>query len=351
MLKWQTENPRPLPWDDGPRDPYHIWISEIIMQQTRIEQGTPYYLKFISRYPNLQALASASLDEVLRLWQGLGYYTRARNLHKAAKLIIEEFKGVFPDSYDNLIKLPGVGTYTAAAIASFAYGLRYPVVDGNVKRFLSRFSGITTPMGEILHDQISSRANVLMKGVAPADFNQAIMNFGALVCKPKGALCDFCPVSKKCYAFKHKLVDAIPVRTKKNLNRIRYFHFCVIHYRGKILFQRREGKDIWQSLYTPPLWECNSARIPSLIQMHSFLDKLIGHHKLDWVESSSTEQQQLSHQTIRGRFHQIKLHTVPKKLSDSFVWLNHKTLNDYCKPKMIIRWFVEIQDKKSISGK
>src|SRR6187402_176170 len=148
LLQWHKSNPRPLPWDNGPRDPYHIWISEIIMQQTRIEQGTPFYLKFIHRFPDIYVLANASADEVLRQWQGLGYYSRARNLHKAAKFIVEQNKGRFPDTYATLLELPGVGPYSAAAIASFAYGLPYPVVDGNVKRVIARFGGMTTSIDD-----------------------------------------------------------------------------------------------------------------------------------------------------------------------------------------------------------
>src|SRR6188474_647386 len=157
LLDWHTKNPRPLPWDGGPRDAYHIWISEIIMQQTRVEQGAPYYLRFIDRFPTVQSLASATNDEVLRYWQGLGYYTRARNIHKAAKYLVDECNGVFPDTYDGLLALPGIGPYSAAAIASFAYGLRYPVVDGNVKRVIARFTGITDPIDDnSVHENIKT---------------------------------------------------------------------------------------------------------------------------------------------------------------------------------------------------
>lgn len=216
LLAWHRENPRPLPWDGGPRDAYHIWISEIIMQQTRIEQGAPFYLRFIERFPSVEALASAEQDEVLRYWQGLGYYSRARNLHKTAKIISNDFGGRFPTTHESLMKLPGIGEYTAAAIASFAYNLPHPVVDGNVKRVLSRYSGFTSSIDESSsHQKIVALAGKEMRGSSPAVFNQAMMNFGALVCTPKNPFCSTCVLSKKCYALKNNCVETLPVRTKR----------------------------------------------------------------------------------------------------------------------------------------
>ena len=241
LLNWQANNPRPLPWDGGPRDPYHIWISEIIMQQTRIEQGAPYYLRFIARFPTVQSLAAAPVDDVLHSWQGLGYYTRARNIHKAAQHIVSTYNGVFPKTYDDLLSLPGIGPYSAAAIASFAYGLRFPVVDGNVKRVIARFAGITESIDDNrVHEKIKMIAADFMKGVSPGAFNQAIMNFGAIICKPGVALCDICPLSKMCFAFHHEMVESLPVRSKKKSNTLRHFHFLVLHYNGKMLLQRRD---------------------------------------------------------------------------------------------------------------
>jgi len=337
LLIWQANNPRPLPWDGGPRDPYHIWISEIIMQQTRIEQGAPYYLRFIDRFPSVQSLASASLDDVLHSWQGLGYYTRARNIHKAAQHIVNEFNGVFPDTYEGLLGLPGIGPYSAAAIASFAYGHRYPVVDGNVKRVIARFSGITESIDDaVVHEKIKSIAGDFMKGVAPGEFNQAIMNFGAIICKPGLALCNVCPLTKKCFAFQHDMVESLPVRSKKKTNKIRHFHFLIIRYKGKILLQRREEKDIWRGLYIPLLIESGSSRKPSLATIKSLVTKILGESSLNVMASSATIQQLLSHQTIIGRFHTIELSAISKKISDPFVWVTSKTINDYGKPKMVV---------------
>lgn len=339
LLSWQANNPRPLPWDGGPRDPYHIWISEIIMQQTRIEQGAPYYLRFIARFPSVQSLAAAPIDDVLHSWQGLGYYTRARNIHKAAQQIVNEYHGLFPDTYDSLLSLPGVGPYSAAAIASFAYGLRYPVVDGNVKRVIARFCGITESIDDpTIHDKIKTTAGDLLKGVNPGDFNQAIMNFGAIICKPGVPLCNVCPLSKKCFAFQNDKIESLPVRSKKKSNKIRHLHFLVIRHKGKILLQRREEKDIWRGLYTPLMIESGSSRKPSLSSVKQLVSTLFGDLAFDVTTSSPPVRQLLSHQTIIGRFHLIELASKPNKISDPYVWVTKKTINDYGKPKMVVEW-------------
>jgi A/G-specific adenine glycosylase len=336
LLQWHEANPRPLPWDGGPRDAYHIWISEIIMQQTRIEQGAPFYLRFIERFPSVEALASAAQDEVLRYWQGLGYYSRARNLHKTAMIIANDLKGVFPSSHDALMKLPGIGEYTAAAIASFAYNLPHPVVDGNVKRVLSRFSGFTSSIDESSsHQKIVTLAGKEMKGSSPAIFNQAIMNFGALVCTPKNPLCSTCVLSKKCYALKHNCIEALPLRTKKKTNTSRYFHFLVVVWKDKILMQKRFEKDIWQGLYTPLLVETKSTRKPAAQKLLSAISEVVSHEHIQHTKSTATKKQLLSHQTINGRFHFFDLLEKPKKLHEPFVWVSRSKLDFYPKPKMI----------------
>jgi A/G-specific adenine glycosylase len=336
LLRWHSGHPRPLPWDDGPRDPYHIWISEVIMQQTRIEQGAAYYHRFIGCFPDVSSLANAPADEVLRYWQGLGYYTRARNLHAAAKLIVHQYGGIFPSAYNDIIRLPGIGPYSAAAIASFAFGASYPVVDGNVKRVIARFTGIQNAIDlPQVHDEVKSVAEKLMAGTSAAVFNQAIMNFGALVCKPKGALCVTCPLSKKCYAFQNGMVDTLPVRVKKKKNTIRYLHFLVITYRGKILLERREGKDIWRGLYTPPMLEMPTTRSPLKSVMRAYLQPILGHRDMEWISSSGTTQQMLSHQTLFGRFHFFKTNTSPKLKNDSRIWVSSKNIHAYGKPKMV----------------
>lgn len=306
------------------------------MQQTRIEQGSAYYLKFVEKYPTIQHLASAPLDEVMLMWEGLGYYTRARNLHKAAQYIVEELNGVFPESYNDLLSLPGIGPYSAAAISSFAYGHRHVVVDGNVKRLISRYIGITDSIDEpATHETIRQVAFDLMKGVPPDAFNQAIMNFGALICKPKPS-CQICPLASSCYAFKHNITTLLPVRTKKKLNRERFFHFIILHYRGKMLFERRQQSDIWKGLYAPPVLEHASLRSPSKKKMLSFIEDLIGTQHIEPIDSDKTDQQILSHQTIIGRYHHFRLLNAPKVLDDSFLWVNEKSIQEIGKPKMIV---------------
>ncbi len=337
LLQWHIKNPRPLPWDGGPRDAYHIWVSEIIMQQTRIEQGGPYYLRFIKRFPTIKQLATAPIDEVLRYWQGLGYYSRARNLHKAAQIIVNDLGGVFPSTHEALMKLPGVGEYTAAAIASFAFNLPHPVVDGNVKRLLARFTGFTTSIDESSsHQKIVQLATQLMQEKYPAEFNQAIMNFGALVCTPKNPFCKTCPLSKKCYALNNNCVEDLPVRTKKKTNTLRYFHFLVLSWKGKILLHQRGGKDIWHGLYTPPILETKSTRKPSLKSFASEILVLTGTDKIQWVDSSDAIIQPLSHQTLHGRFYHIELLEKPGKPFPDYVWVSKRQMDDFPKPKMVV---------------
>lgn len=339
LLKWHTDHPRPLPWAGGRRDPYHIWISEVIMQQTRIEQGAPYYHRFISLFPDVESLAAASIDDVLRAWQGLGYYTRARNLHKAAIHIVNTLNGKFPVTYEGLLDLPGIGHYSAAAIASFAYGLSYPVVDGNVKRLIARFNGIKSPVDELsTHELIRQLAANNMKGEMPAIFNQAIMNFGALVCKPKNPNCSDCPLHKKCIAYQDDLIDTLPVKSKSKSNRLRYFHFLVIHFRHTILFERRDQKDIWNGLFILPYLETSSVRKPLA---RYFAEKIMaeaGHLHYQFDCSSASSSQVLSHQTILARFHHFTLNAKPKRSNEKHYWATQATINTLAKPKIILAW-------------
>ena len=306
------------------------------MQQTRIEQGTSYYLKFMEKYPSVEDLAMASIDEVMRLWEGLGYYTRARNLHKAAQHIVGDLEGKFPVDYEALIALPGVGPYSASAIASFAYGHPHAVVDGNVKRLIARFEGIATSIDETAtHQQIGIVAEKYMKHADPAVFNQAIMNFGALICRPK-PLCRICPLANKCYAFQHGIVDLLPVRKKKKPNTLRFFHFLLVYHDNRLLLARREHNDIWKGLYAPLLIESKSSRTPNASQIKDLLLTTIGHARMKRTASSDEFQQMLSHQTITGRYHVIQLLQEPNKLTDSFIWVTAKTIHSIGKPRMVV---------------
>ena len=216
LMAWFATNHRPMPWK-GEKNPYLIWLSEIILQQTRVEQGLPYFLKFKENYPTVTDLANAPEDEVMRMWQGLGYYSRARNLHFTAKHIAYDLNGVFPKTYVEILKLKGVGTYTAAAIASFAYDLPNAVVDGNVYRVLARYFGIETPIDSTIgKKEFTKLAYELLDNKRPADYNQAIMDFGATQCKPKKPNCINCPLNQKCIGFNTQKIDTLPIKTKKN---------------------------------------------------------------------------------------------------------------------------------------
>lgn len=255
LLKWYSTEKRELPWRNT-QDPYRIWLSEIILQQTRIQQGLPYYLKFVETFPTVNDLANAEEHEVLRLWQGLGYYSRARNLHACAKQVVENHHGKFPTSYKELLLLKGIGKYTAAAISSFAFGAAQAVVDGNVFRVLSRFFGLTEDISEQRSFGVfETKANELISKNDPATFNQAIMDFGAIQCKPKNPHCTLCPFSAQCFAFNQQMVDVLPVKSKKVKVRKRHFYYLVISHNDEYLLKQRGPKDIWQGLYDFPLLE------------------------------------------------------------------------------------------------
>jgi len=258
LIDWYNPDDRPMPWK-GEKDPYKIWISEVILQQTRVEQGWDYYLRFIHTFPTIQDLASAQIDAVLSLWQGLGYYSRARNLHKGAIQIIEEYNGILPPSYPELLKIKSIGPYTAAAIASFVFDLPYSVLDGNVVRVLSRFFGIFTPFqsNEGKH-LFQSAAQTVLDRQQPALYNQAIMDFGATVCTPAQPDCNHCPLQKHCHAYNADEVRNLPVRLPKSIRKVRYFHYIVFRSGPQCLIFQRKGKDIYHGLYQFYLIEADS---------------------------------------------------------------------------------------------
>ncbi|MEA4937702.1 MAG: A/G-specific adenine glycosylase [Paludibacter sp.] len=255
LVRWYHKNKRDLPWRDT-QDPYKIWISEIILQQTRVNQGLDYYNRFIARFPDVTTLAMASEDEVLKYWQGLGYYSRARNLHKAAKQIVSSHQGKFPDNYHDIISLSGVGAYTAAAICSFAYNLPFAAVDGNVYRVLSRIFGIDTPIdspaGIKTFQQI---AQEILDKNNPGIHNQAIMEFGALQCVPASPNCELCLLNNICISFASNLINFLPVKTKKTKTRKRHFNYLFIKNKNYTYLQKRTGDDVWKNLYEFPLIE------------------------------------------------------------------------------------------------
>ena len=249
LINWYLKNHRDLPWRNT-ANPYKIWLSEIILQQTRIDQGLDYYLKFIDRYPKVEMLAAASEDEVLKLWQGLGYYSRARNLHFTAKYISEKLQGVFPNNYDELIKLKGIGPYTAAAIASFAFGEPRAVVDGNVIRVLSRFFDEDTPANTSAGKKVfQDLANGALLKKDPGTYNQAIMELGAMICKPINPLCDQCPWRSQCLSFQNRTWEARPVKIKSKPPRKRIMNYVVLETENELVFRKRTENDIWKGLH------------------------------------------------------------------------------------------------------
>lgn len=255
LLAWFAQNHRPLPWK-GERDPYKIWLSEIILQQTRVEQGLPYYQKFIEKYPHVRVLADAPEDEVLKLWEGLGYYSRARNLHTAAKFIATELGGEFPHTYEGIRALKGVGDYTAAAIASFAFALPHAVLDGNVYRVLARYFGIETPTDTgVAKKEFAALAQDLLDPARPGDFNQAIMDFGATHCTPQQPKCSVCPFKNQCVAFQKGKVSELPVKSKVLEKKGRFFAYLVVNFQGNTFVRKRTDKDIWQNLWEFPVLE------------------------------------------------------------------------------------------------
>lgn len=250
ILEWFGINQRSLPWRTT-RDPYKIWLSEVVLQQTRVAQGTAYYNSFTSTFPTIENLANASEDQVLKLWQGLGYYSRARNLYRTAKLVVANYGGIFPDNYKTLLTLPGIGPYTAAAISSICFGEEKAVVDGNVFRVLSRYFGIDKPINSAKEQKYYAElAQQLIQGFDPGIYNQALMEFGALQCKPQSPDCTTCPLSDSCWAYEHHTVKKLPVKLPKKPVKNRYFNYIVPLSAGNqtVLVQRTQ-KDIWNKLY------------------------------------------------------------------------------------------------------
>lgn len=306
-MEWYPRHQRDLPWRHT-RDPYAIWLSEVILQQTRVRQGLPYYHDFITTYPTVHDLAAAAEDEVLRHWQGLGYYSRARNMHHTAQQVVREYEGQFPSTYNELLKLRGVGQYTAAAIASFAFGEQVAVLDGNVFRVLARVFGITADIAApATRKQFQQLADSLIPATAPDQFNQAIMEFGAIQCTPVNPDCLFCPLQAQCFAFQHGMVNELPVKSKVKAGRTRYFHYLVLRHGDTVYMRKRTAKDIWQGLYDFALTETDAPVWPAT-EVVDAVEKLGGNLATDRVaEPSSAYRHVLSHQKVEAKFHPVWL--------------------------------------------
>ena len=307
LLKWAKQVDRPMPWK-GDKNPYLIWLSEVILQQTRVEQGLPYFIRFKENYPTVHDLANAPEDEVMKLWEGLGYYSRARNLHFTAKFISKELGGNFPTKYEDILALKGVGNYTAAAIASFAYDLPHAVVDGNVYRVLARYFGIETPIDTTEgKKQFSHLANELLNKKQAALYNQGIMDLGAIQCMPKVPLCKSCFLKKHCTAFYENTISLLPIKSKKIKKKTRYFNYLVVNFENQILLKKRTAKDIWQNLYEFPLIETEGLAEKEILLENEIWKACIGKTKYKITRISKPFQQILTHRKIIATFFEVQL--------------------------------------------
>jgi len=331
VIIWYSDNKRDLPWRHT-TDPYLIWLSEIILQQTQVKQGLPYYESFIKAFPTVFDLAKSDEQNVLKLWQGLGYYSRARNLHYTAKYLVNELDGVFPDNYKEIIKLKGIGDYTASAIASIAFGEVAAVVDGNVYRVLSRFYGIETPINSTKGiKEFKALATKLIDQRQPALFNQAIMEFGARQCKPKNPYCIVCPLQSGCLAFQKNKISELPVKLKKLKVRNRYFNYLVIiDGKRNTILEQRTDKGIWQNLYQFPLIETEKSIAISEFKASSSKNETL--KDLDFEFSLYNENDvvhKLSHQHLHTKFWIIEVIHLPEK------GISTNKIKDYPVPTLI----------------
>ena len=340
LKEWHLQLDRPLPWVNE-KDPYKIWISEIILQQTRVVQGLPYYVRFLDTFPNVTALANAPETEVLKCWEGLGYYSRARNLHWSAKYIVNELNGVFPEQYDEILKLKGVGPYAAAAIASFAFSLPYAVLDGNVHRVISRIfsvsADITTSNGR---KTIQNIADQLLDKESPAKFNQAIMDFGATVCLPASPLCDQCVFADHCTSYLTDTQRDFPFKKVKKPLRNRYFHLFLVQAGKHIFLTHRKEKDIWRGLYTLPFIETRDEQWKFPLEGIQLGGLSIEENQIQILNYK--DQQLLTHQRIHLYYYKVTLATMGEKISgDNIEIVPITNLKEFAFPKFLLRFLDE----------
>ncbi len=340
LLEWATTHERPMPWK-GEKKPYLIWLSEIILQQTRVEQGLNYFLKFKRQYPTIKELADAPEDEVMKTWEGLGYYSRARNLHATAKYIAYELDSVFPTTYDTILNLKGVGPYTAAAIASFAYDLPHAVLDGNVFRVLARHFGIETPIDSTKgRKEFKILADELIDHKKAAAYNQAIMDFGAACCTPKKPNCTTCVLQKNCTALQTQKVANLPFKEKKLKKRTRYFSYLVINKKNTVWINKRLQKDIWQNLYEFPLIETEKDIDRTELFETDIWKQLMTSNNATIKKKSKPFKQTLSHQYIIATFWEISIKGDFDVNNDSYMKTERKNLVKFAFPK-IIDWYLQ----------
>lgn len=339
LIDWYEQNKRDLPWRKT-KNPYYIWLSETILQQTRVNQGINYYYSFIEKYPTIHDLAKAELDDVLKLWQGLGYYSRAVNLHQTAKIISAQYDGKIPIDYPTLLKLKGIGEYTASAIVSFVSNQPYPVIDGNVYRVLSRIFGIEdcidTQNGKKTFKQLATK---LLDKENASVYNQAIMEFGAIQCKPKSPNCEECIFRSYCYAFSNKKVELFPLKKSKTKQKTRFFNYLVFNTNKSIILNKRINKDIWFGLHEFPLIETDK-QIINQEELLQILPKSFT-NKSDVYLPSIKIEHQLSHQKIIATFWKINTKKLPKPVKNQFI-ISLNAIHQFAVPRLIEKYIQKI---------
>ena len=347
ILTWYKNNLRDLPWR-ATKDPYKIWLSEVILQQTQVNQGLKYYYSFVDQYPDIQSLANADEQEVLKLWQGLGYYSRARNLLKTAVLVADKHHGKFPNTMEDILKLPGIGHYTASAILSFAYNLPYPALDGNVFRVIARMFNIQLPINEQKHRSLFlDILNEMIQGVDPAQFNNAMMELGAMVCKPDNPKCDICPVSTFCQAKELGTMSQLPVKGAKAAKKKRYFNFFYIKYQDGFYLSKRNESDIWQNLFQLPLIETeHNLDIRDVYTLNQDASQLLwkdiivsGTNQIRYLNS---KKHLLTHQEINANFFEVCMNEKPTFKLVNCVWVNTDSLQNYPLPILIEKFLLSL---------
>ena len=351
LLKWhKAENNRKMPWK-GEKNPYKIWLSEVILQQTRVQQGWSYYEKFLHAFPTVHDLAVAPEQKVFKLWEGLGYYNRCRNLIATAKRIDAEYNGQFPNTYEEILALKGIGPYTAAAIASFAFGLPHAVVDGNVTRVLSRYFGNSTPIDTVAGKKLYTElADALLDKEQADIYNQAIMDFGATICLPRNPLCAECMQQADCQAFQNDRTTQLPVKEKSIKKTPRWFYYFIVETPDdKVYIRQRTAKDIWEGLFEFVLWETDlpayfdNNRLPP----SDHLRQLFGQQALTVRYISRVYRQELSHQTIQGQFLTVRLKKTLPTLKD-YLLVDRGRLPEYAFPKFINAWLLDPTPAQSL---
>lgn len=341
LIEWYALHKRNLPWRET-KDPYAIWVSEIILQQTRVSQGLGYYLKFMEIFPNIETLAAAPVDQLLKLWQGLGYYSRARNMHFTAQDIMQNYNGVFPSSYEDLIKLKGIGDYTASAIASISFNKPTPVLDGNVFRVIARIYGVSesTQTAKGKH-HFKAILNKLIHHDKPGIFNQAIMEFGALQCTPQKPLCDQCIFKSSCFALSNNLIEELPRKKAKVKQTKRYFNFLHVLYNDSTFVEQRTGNDIWKLLYQFPLIETPEEYSLSELEKTRLWQQIFNNLKPQINLNYKEKTHQLSHQKLYVKLYEIRINRLNEYIKQNFKRVSLQELQDLGIPILLENYLVD----------